>query len=149
MDERLFRLAAAVRAYLEPVWDGWRGGAGAGVLSANTCGRSSLFLRDALRLEGHAAEWSNGVPGAEGQFGFLGLGGWASHAWVVSGGLIVDVTADQFGAVPVIVTSIDDPRYRASNIDTAWPEAVRARHAAVAAIWPGWLLRRAGLGIDA
>jgi hypothetical protein len=37
---------------------------------------------------------------------------WCSHAWVRSGGFIVDITSDQFGSPAVNVTAFPDGRYR-------------------------------------
>ena len=131
----LFRLAADARKFLKPAWVRWRQSRGELVPatpSTNTCGRSSLFLRDVLRAEGFSAEWANGVPrrnegGAEaGPFGFFSGQRWESHAWVVTDDFILDITADQFGAAPVIVTPISDPRYRAGYEDTAMPSAIEA-----------------------
>ena len=148
----LFRLCADVREFLAPVWVRWRQSRGEPVLatpSTNTCGRSSLFLRDVLRSEGFSAEWTSGVPrlaeeGADiGPFGFFSGRRWESHAWVVSNNFILDITADQFGAAPVIVTPIVDDRYRAGYKDTAMPSARRARQEAVEALWPEWLSHRA------
>lgn len=150
----LFRLASAAKVFLQPAWVRWRQSRGKpipAIASLHTCGRSSLFLRDALRLEGYSAEWVNGIPrfaagGKEiGPFGFFSGKRWESHAWVVSGDLILDITADQFGADPVIVTSISDARYRTGTGDTATPSAVRARREAVEALWPDWLSHRATL----
>lgn len=49
-----------------------------------------------------------------------GTRGLASHAWVVADGWIVDITADQFGRPPVIVTQ-DDAWHR------RWKVEVRPR----------------------
>jgi hypothetical protein len=41
--------------------------------------------------------------------------GWQGHYWLQSScGLIIDITAQQFGHAPVIITSLDDPRYHAN-----------------------------------
>lgn len=47
---------------------------------------------------------------------------WHGHFWVTGGdpdsdeGLVVDLSADQFGHDPVIVTQIEDPRYRENSL---------------------------------
>nr|MBW0149644.1 lasso peptide biosynthesis protein [Phenylobacterium sp.] len=134
---QLVATATGLRRFMEPVWDDWlaaepwRRGA---TPSAGACGRTSLFVRDVLRAQGHDAQWSNGVPRRAatspiGDFGFLAHGRWESHAWVTCQGWIVDITADQFGAPPVIVTPATDPRYAANNLDTADPDAILRRQA--------------------
>ena len=146
-------IATQARAFLEPVWLVWQHQEARPLTdlpSRQTSGRSSLFLRDALRLAGQPAEWINGIPRVTeqgpviGDFGFCAGGRWESHAWVTCPGWIVDVTADQFGAAPVIVTADPDPRYnpRAGEITSAAAIAVPQR--AVARIWPAWLALQAG-----
>jgi hypothetical protein len=54
-------------------------------------------------------------------------------------GYIIDITADQFGASPVIVVSTQDKRYSAGSEDTALPVYVANRIRSVDAIWPRWL----------
>lgn len=132
---------------MEPVWDDWlaaepwRRGT---TPSAGACGRTSLFVRDVLRRQGHEAEWSNGVPRRSetspiGDFGFHVQGRWESHAWTTCHGWIVDITADQFGAPPVIVTAATDPRYAANNLDTADAESIARRQATAASLITAWL----------
>jgi hypothetical protein len=145
MPDSLLALAISVRAFLEPAWRQWQ--PGVDPASKNTCGRSSLFLERVLRQAGHEASWTNGVPRLSedgpdlGPFGFFTGVRWESHAWVECGGIIVDVTADQFGAPPVIVTPANDPRYGAQTFETANAEAIAARHRVVDALWQGWLAR--------
>jgi hypothetical protein len=74
--------------------------------------------------------------------GFLSGDRWESHAWVRCEGFIVDITADQFDAAPIIVTDASDPRYQASQSDAAYPTSIVARHAAVEDVWPQWLAFR-------
>lgn len=145
MPDSLLATATTVRAFLEPAWRHWQ--PGAEPPSKNTCGRSSLFLQRVLVDRGYEARWTNGIPRlAEdapdlGPFGFFGGARWESHAWVECDGFIVDVTADQFGAPPVLVTPATDPRYGALTMDTASPEAVAARHRAIEGLWRDWLAR--------
>lgn len=147
LQAQLVATATRLRRFMEPVWDDWlaaepwRRGA---TPSAGACGRTSLFVRDVLRRRGYDAQWSNGVPRrAEtppiGDFGFLAHGRWESHAWVTCQGWIVDITADQFGAPPVIVTPATDPRYAANNLDTADPDAILRRKTAAASLLAAWL----------
>lgn len=44
--------------------------------------------------------------------GFFDGKRWESHNWVTDGKRIVDLTAHQFGADDIIITSASDPRYR-------------------------------------
>jgi hypothetical protein len=55
----------------------------------------------------------------------------------VAGAWILDVTADQFGAPPVIVAAADDPRYGVGD-DTAPARTRTARRPAVDRLWPQW-----------
>lgn len=124
-------LAWQARRFLEGVWPDWhrqRGQVVPAVASAGTCGRSSVFLARVLAEAGHAA---------------LPIQGWflaeapARHGWVRAEGLILDITADQFGAPPVLVCPADDPRYRPGP-DTAEPAFQAARARDVAAVWEAW-----------
>ncbi|RDL50109.1 hypothetical protein BLJAPNOD_01226 [Ensifer sp. M14] len=141
-------LAMTARRFMEPIWLEWHSArnGGARVTSSQwRCGRTSLFLARVLTVEGFDASWQSGTPrlspkGPElGDFGFLSDTGWQSHAWVECGNLIVDITADQFGTPPVVVTGRHDRRYRKGDRDTALPEFVLARQRAVDEIWPRWL----------
>lgn len=125
------RIARTVRAFLEPRWVEWHqreGDPAPRVVSQGTCGRSSLFLRDVLRAEGLMAEFVAGTPGQPGAAdqGFRCGGEWCGHAWVECGDWIVDVTADQFGDDPVIVTFIGDRRYR-HGVDGSEPQYLKRR----------------------
>lgn len=144
----LFRIATNVRVFLETVWPSWHQSKGMSVPaipSSNTCGRSSLFLTRVLGDLGLASEWANGIPRHDengpdlGPYGFHSRARWESHSWVECKGFILDVTADQFGARPVIVTEINDARYGKHTNDVASEEARREREHDVEAIWLAWL----------
>lgn len=125
---RIEAIARAVRAFLEPRWADWHLHEGSPSLktpSQGTCGRSSLFLRDVLRSHGFQAEFVAGTP-SEGDEGFRCGAVWCGHAWVECAGWIVDVTADQFGDDPVIVTYVGDQRYKA-GVDGSAPEFLARR----------------------
>ncbi|KQW39747.1 MULTISPECIES: hypothetical protein [unclassified Ensifer] len=140
-------LATAAHLFVEPIWlewnSAWNGDAPV-TPSQWTCGRTSLFLSRALAAEGFEASWASGTPrlsssGPElGDFGFLSDAGWQSHAWVECGNVIVDITADQFGAPPVHIVDRYDRRYSKGDRDTALPEFIRACQRAVDEIWPRW-----------
>jgi hypothetical protein len=149
LEADLWATARAVRAFLEPVWPEWHrawGGDRPDVPSRWTCGRTSLFLQQVLADDtGLEATWASGTPrhGPDqpeiGPFGFFTGDRWESHAWVeVERTWIVDLTADQFGAAPIIVTTIADPRYGKGDGDTALPEFREARARAVAILRPRW-----------
>jgi hypothetical protein len=139
MQHRLFLIALQARAFLEPVWLEWhttRGGDIPTPLSRTTCGRSSLFLKRVLQV-------NCPLPGGpRAYFGFHAGSDWQSHAWVETGNWIIDLTADQFGDEPVIVTARPDPRYQKGVSDRAFPEFVRGHRRAVEKLtsqWEAWI----------
>ncbi|WP_234803925.1 hypothetical protein [Ensifer adhaerens] len=103
-----------------------------------------------MNARGLDADWVSGTPrsaptGPEiGPFGFFCGKSWQSHAWVECGDFIVDITADQFGASPVLVVDSTDNRYNKGSRDVALPQFVLARQRAVDAIWPRWQRMNAG-----
>jgi hypothetical protein len=141
--ERVRRVAAEVRAFLEPRWDA--------VHEANEkvppdgkppardmCRLSSAFLQRVLEEEVPGEDWTvvggDPLPGGDvdpecgtpGGCRDWSKGEWHGHYWVVGGGsgLVVDVTADQFGGEPVLVTE-DDSRHRKNYHQDAVEERVR------------------------
>lgn len=108
-----------VRSALESLWTERR--------SAGQCIRTAALLHDQL-----GGTIRGGWPHENGVIlnsGFRAPGGaWHFHYWLERGGLIIDLTADQFGGLPVTVTPVSDPRYRACSHDhhvTADVEHVR------------------------
>ncbi|KSV78886.1 hypothetical protein N182_17975 [Sinorhizobium sp. GL2] len=149
----LLKIATAARHFIEPIWMEWHRHAGADrptIASQGTCGRTSLFLQRVLSTQGFSADWVCGTPRSGplepeiGPFGFNCGKSWQSHAWVECGDFIVDITADQFGAPPVLVVDRTDNRYNKGNRDGALPEFVLARRRAVDDIWPQWQRISAG-----
>ncbi|GAB4067473.1 hypothetical protein KHC28_17885 [Ancylobacter sonchi] len=144
--ELLWDIAVAARNFLEAIWPEWHSawGEAPAVTSRWTCGRSSLFLVHVLKEQGLAARWVSGTPrlGEQepeiGPYGFFDGKQWQSHAWVRQGDLIVDVTADQFGAAPVLVVAATDNRYGEGPGDTALPTFAAARERAAKALLPRW-----------
>jgi hypothetical protein len=62
--------------------------------------------------------------------------GWQGHYWLQSSdGLIIDITAEQFGHAPVIITSSDDPRYHANFT----PREIKKHHSSVIDTRNRWL----------
>lgn len=136
-ESRLFHIACNVRGFLEPVWLEWhtaRGGDIPAPLSRATCGRSSMFLSRVLRAQSPRDACTRGY------FGFHAGRDWLSHAWVESGEWIVDITADQFGYEPVIVTGCGDPRYQKGVDDHVCSEFIQAHRRAVDRLWSRWLI---------
>lgn len=126
----LERIGRSVRAFLEPIWAGWHRDWGheLNTGSRGTCVRSSLFLKMVLMQDFEiSSDVMSGQPckldGSE-AFGFFDGRQWQSHAWVeTSDGMVIDMTADQFSGVPIIVSAAADTRYR-PGID----EATTIRH---------------------
>lgn len=145
-EARLIRLAHEARAFLEPHWREWYQCAGAPPgrvsLSQGTCGRSSRFLRDMLREEGFVAELAFGSP-ITCPCGFHSADGWRGHAWVICHDppRIVDITADQFHAPPVIVAPLDDARYIRGE-DVAGEDFIAKRQKIARALLKEWRARR-------
>jgi len=109
--------ASELRSFLEPLWmlrriQACRLPDAGAACSEGMCGFTAAFTAEALRLL-DGGEWR--VAGGWPQSG----GGMAcrerrlnAHFWAVSDdGLVVDLTADQFGHPSVIVTGRHDPRY--------------------------------------
>lgn len=73
-----------------------------------SCGDASLLLREHLMRHG-----AGPFEYVSAERGDRAAGTWTSHAWLERDGLIVDVTADQFGdeTPPVLVTR-DSPLHR-------------------------------------
>ena len=127
--------ATEVRQFLTGEWPRWhqeRGNPVPKILSAATCGRSSAFLQRVITED-------CGLPATIGcgTFGLLKKHDWISHFWVECDGWIVDVTADQFKAAAVIVTTSDDPRYHKID-DPALAFYRQERALAAARSWPRW-----------
>jgi hypothetical protein len=64
--------------------------------------------------------------------------GWEGHAWVEANGYVIDITADQFGHAPIIVTPASDPAYRPALNAEHRLTPTRSGIAAIDKIWPLW-----------
>ncbi|CAM5776792.1 hypothetical protein LMIY3S_05711 [Labrys miyagiensis] len=153
---QLVIIAGAVRRFLEPAWLEWHRAWGEmpSVSSRWTSTRSSAFLQKVLQEDfGLAATWRSGTPRLlpdgpdDCPYGFQTTQGWESHAWVEAGGWIIDVTLDQYGAEPVVVTPATDMRYSAGTGSSALPEFSAGRSQALAALWPKWLASEERRGV--
>ena len=147
MRQSLFAVATTVRTFLRPHWHSWHKAWGppAPITSSQwTCLRSSLLLARAIEQLQVSAALRSGQPVEEANgetsrgYGLLTVAGWVSHAWVEAAGLVIDITADQFGYAPVVVTSIDDYTYRCAEDQAGQLTPTRAGLAAVEEIWPSW-----------
>jgi len=116
-------LAGLLRSFIEPYWRAWKAESGKPqgpfeTDSAGMCGFTSCFVAAALNRE-IGGDWrlAGGRPGSEGPYGGVtcSAGRQNGHFWAQSeDGLIVDITADQFGLPTVVVTTAGDPRYQAT-----------------------------------
>lgn len=126
----------AVRAFLEPLWETWkieRNRDTSAPPSASMCRFTAIFLKPILE-ENTGRRWK--IAGGYEWMGDNGgmidpHGVWRSHYWLTDGETIVDITADQFGHHPVIVTDHQDVRYRAN-----FSSAEIRRHVADANLTP-------------
>jgi len=130
--------AERLREFLEPRWLDWKAGRWSDApASAHMCRVSSLFAAQALAeavggtwdVRGGWAELPADLRPDEEETLDIGSfpggmrdasGAWQGHYWAYgydlddldATGLIVDLTADQFGHAAVVVAHEDDPRYR-------------------------------------
>jgi hypothetical protein len=115
-----------VRRFLEPIWvkthKSWDDEPMPDPPSKYMCRYSCLFLQQLLQQYGYG-QWSielgrppspdlNGTK--EGKFGYYAKDGWYDHAWLVKDGVIIDITADQYGDAPIIISSITSSKYNAN-----------------------------------
>jgi hypothetical protein len=101
-----------LREVLKSFWARWaeEKGRPEAATGATMCRFTSGFLSEVLgwnwRVQG-------GDPNHYGEdAGFFDGTTWQGHYWVSDGQRIVDLTANQFGAEEIVITSVDDPRYR-------------------------------------
>lgn len=111
-------VAGSLRPFLEDCWRAWKVSIGNPAdaferLSAGMCGFTSSFMAGVLN-DMVGGEWTlaGGRPLSGGGVRSA-CGAQAGHFWTVSAdGVIVDLTADQFGLPTVVVTTERDPRYQ-------------------------------------
>jgi hypothetical protein len=111
-DNALYDQLVLARNALEGYWSAWavernRPDAASG---ATMCRFTAAFLVLVLGWRWRVVGGAPNYPGEP--TGFFDGKAWHAHYWVTDGERIVDLTANQFGAVPLIVTSADDERYR-------------------------------------
>jgi len=116
-----------IRLFLEPIWikahEAWADEPIPSPPSKYMCRYSCLFLKHALHEAGYG-DWkiylgrpvSRELQGTEqGLFGYRSVdGGWHDHAWLIKDGMLIDITADQYGDLPVIVDRLPFDKYNAN-----------------------------------
>lgn len=70
--------------------------------------------------------------------GLFTADGWMGHAWVEANEFLVDITADQFGHAPVIVSPASNPTYRPARDEANTLTATKNAAVAIDEIWPLW-----------
>jgi hypothetical protein len=123
MTQEILSLCREIRGFLEPRWlrlhKLW-GEHQPITPSQQMCRYTSIFLKEVLENFSDESWWlvagrplNREVEGTkDGYFGFCTSQGlFFDHCWVQSANLIVDLTADQFEAEPIIITSTSDSRY--------------------------------------
>lgn len=133
-------LVSRVRRFLEAEWPLWHQARGRPLptpLSRGTCQTSSLFLAQALcRADLDAVVVQGNDPSR--REGFFDGHIWHGHAWVQSHGLVLDVTADQFGQERCVILPHPIPHYKSGQRDTASAAAKEQRQRLVAAALCRW-----------
>lgn len=136
--EEVMNLATAPREFLVRRWIAWHeerhrlAAALNGryeipaVPSTNMCRMTASFMEVCLRRKTGRPWTVRGglaVPGAP-EGGIVDLRGhWHTHYWLVSGNTLCDLTADQFGYDPILITTTMDARYKQTV-----PRAEMKRH---------------------
>ena len=127
MKDELFTYCDRLRPFLELRWQEkhltWQQDI-PDILSSFMCRYTSIFLQQVLAMErnintiivgGRPIRELHGTP--YGKYGFIDRHHcWYDHCWLETKHLIIDLTADQFGDLPIIITPKRDRRYRA-NLD--------------------------------
>jgi len=157
------QVARKVRSFLEAHWTEWHETKKAerakwadtpyeyAMPSERMCRFTVAFLAIVLRKEtGETWKIRGGSPWPPKypDGGMLSTSGnWEGHYWLERNGTIIDITADQFGYEPVLITSSTDPRYKPNYS----PSEIKS-HLADARITPAkWLVayaRETGADLD-
>lgn len=107
----LLKRLTVLRSALEGFWADWalERAHPTAATGATMCRFTSAFL--AMELDGpwRIAGGESGRQDGD-EAGFFDGENWHAHYWVTDGLQIVDLTANQFGAEPII-TTVDDLRY--------------------------------------
>lgn len=125
MVDDLFSLSFKMRRFLEPLWEQKHKKWGENIpkpVSRFMCRYTSIFVKQILQqynqtnLVISAGRPKKNYEGtSQGKYGFLSKNGcWYDHCWVETDKLIVDLTSDQFGDSPIIITAKSDRRYKSN-----------------------------------
>jgi hypothetical protein len=130
-DAELHPRLIVLRTALEGYWAAWaeEKGRPEAASGATMCRFTAAFLVELLG-------WPWRVAGGD-DYGDDNLGGffdgteWHAHYWVTDGLRIIDLTANQFGGPPIVLTNVNDARYSENyeqeDLEDALPHvAVRA-----------------------
>lgn len=118
---------STVRKFLEPLWikthEAWADEPIPTPPSKYMCRYSCLFLQRVLKDAGYG-DWriclgrplSPELEGtSQGQYGYRSSDGkWYDHAWLTKDDILLDITADQYGDPPVIISSSASGKYNAN-----------------------------------
>ncbi len=141
----LHHFGALTRGFLEPHWRAWHAAWGSqppNCPSQWTCVRSSVFVCRTLNQIGCEAAFQSGRPYGGGHlYGYFHDDEWQTHAWVLAGNWILDLTADQFGGPAVLIAAADDARYRCGVDDRTRLEPSARAMRAVDFLWTSWQRR--------
>jgi hypothetical protein len=124
-DTELKERLPVLRKALERFWAEWalEKGRPAAATGATMCRFTALFLEKML---GRPFEVMGGAPLFEGDAaGYFDGAQWHGHYWVTDGERIVDLTADQFGAEPVVLVRDPDVRYEANYTEEELEDALQ------------------------
>jgi hypothetical protein len=132
-DNELLSRLKLLRGALVGYWAAWAEEKGRpdAASGSTMCRFTAVFL---VRVLGWPWRIEGGEPFAPGDAsGFFDGTGWQAHYWVADGKRIVDLTAHQFGASPIVITTVGDPRYSENYSEEELEAAVhhvtvRARH---------------------
>lgn len=127
MSVELGEYVSKIRIFLEPLWlkahEAWADEPVPNPPSKYMCRYSCLFLQRVLKDAGYG-DWhiflgrptTPELHGTEnGVFGYRSTDGkWYDHAWLIKDSILIDITADQYGDMPVIVGDSVSTNYNAN-----------------------------------
>jgi hypothetical protein len=111
MDTVLQERLQVMRTALEGYWAAWaeERGRPEAATGATMCRFTAAFLVLVLGWPWRVAGGDEYADDDQG--GYFDGKEWHAHYWVTDGHRILDLTANQFGGPPIVLTSVGDPRY--------------------------------------